>query len=343
MSAMPAAATMDESLFPKNGTDLEKLTFLLPYAIRAPSVRNSQPWRFAAAGDVLHLLADHSRKLRHVDPDGRELSISCGAALEHLAIAIRYYGFEAAIEYLPDRRNPRLLARIGLGPAIAPGAEDLIPFYAIFKRTTERSAFKRRPVPRDLRLTLASAVRPGDAHVELIDERDRREAIAELVVEATRIQAKDPRYRTELAAWWTPYRSSRADGVPAQARGVGFLGSALEQLLLESVDLGKRRAATHRRRIVEAPLVAVLGTVADDPLSWLLCGRSLARLLLRARAAGLSASFFSEPTQIPAVREKLTGLLAARGHPQVVLRLGYTNAGIRSETRRHPVNEILTG
>jgi hypothetical protein len=333
---------MDKSLFPKNGTDVEKLTFLLPFAIQAPSVRNSQPWRFAAAGDALHLLADPSRKLRHVDPDGRELCISCGAALEHLAIAIRYHGYEAAIEHLPDHRNPHLLARIGLGPAIAPGADDLIPFYAIFKRTTERSAFKRRPIPGDLRTTLAASGRPGDVHIELIEERDRREAIAELVVEATRIQAADPGYRAELAAWWTPYRSSRADGVPAQARGVGFLGSALEQLLLEGVDLGKRRAATHRRRIVEAPLVAVLGTQADEPLSWLLCGRSLARLLLRARAAGLSASFFSEPTQVPAVRSNLTGLLSARGHPQVVLRLGYTNAGIRSETRRHPVDEVLS-
>lgn len=336
-----ATATIDESLFPRQGTDAEKLAFLLQYAIQAPSVRNTQPWSFTQDHDGLIMQADLSRKLRHIDPHGRELTISCGAALEHLAIAIRYYGREATIQMLPDKRNPRLLARIALGPTIAPDADDLISFYAIFKRTTERGGFKKRPIPRDLHKRLLSEGYLGDAQIVLVEDRAKRSAIADVVADASRTLGADSAYRTELAAWWTAYGSLRPDGVPAQARGVSFLGSALEQWLIEGVDLGKGRATANHRRIVEAPLIAVVSTVTDEPLSWLLCGRSLARLLLRARAAGLSASFFSEPAQVPEARTKLVALLAMQSHPQVVLRFGYTNANVRTRTLRRPVHDIL--
>ena len=339
---MSATSTIDESLFPRDGSPSEKLEFLLQYAIQAPSVRNTQPWSFSLAQDTLELRADASRKLRHVDPEGRELTISCGAALEHLVLALRFYGHEAAVEHLPDHREPRLLARIGIGPRVAAGSDNLVLFYAIFKRTTERSRFKRRAIPHELRENLAAVSAGGDVRVTLLEEQTRRAAIAGLVAEANRIQGADPHYRDELASWWTPHRSRRLDGVPAHARGLGFIGSALEQLMIETADLGAKRAASNRRRIVDAPMLAVLGTAADETLSWLLCGRALARLLLRARAAGLAASFFSEPTQVPAVRKKLAALLPEVAFPQVVLRLGYTADTRRTRTPRRPVHEILS-
>ena len=57
-------------------------------AARAPSLHNTQPWRFKATQDTIELYADQRRKL-HVDPIGREMLISCGAALFGLRLAIR--------------------------------------------------------------------------------------------------------------------------------------------------------------------------------------------------------------------------------------------------------------
>ena len=54
--------------------------YLIRLAARAPSLHNTQPWRFKVSQDALELYADPKRQLR-VDPDGREMLISCGAAL----------------------------------------------------------------------------------------------------------------------------------------------------------------------------------------------------------------------------------------------------------------------
>jgi hypothetical protein len=66
--------------------------YLIGVAGRAPSVHNTQPWRFTVGGDAIELHADASRQL-HVDPDGREMIISCGAALYGLGLAVRSLGY----------------------------------------------------------------------------------------------------------------------------------------------------------------------------------------------------------------------------------------------------------
>ncbi|MGZ4520454.1 MAG: Acg family FMN-binding oxidoreductase, partial [Mycobacteriaceae bacterium] len=67
--------------------DLETILAALDVACRAPSVHNTQPWRWAIAEHSVHLFADGSRRLPVVDPDGREMTISCGAALHHARVA----------------------------------------------------------------------------------------------------------------------------------------------------------------------------------------------------------------------------------------------------------------
>src|SRR5271166_5957889 len=84
--------------------------YLIATAARAPSVHNTQPWRFRVGTYAIELYADPHRKLR-VDPIGRELLISCGAALFGLRLAIRSLGYLAVAELLPDPRRLRFLAR----------------------------------------------------------------------------------------------------------------------------------------------------------------------------------------------------------------------------------------
>jgi len=58
----------------------DQVDFLIATAARAPSVHNTQPWRFRVGEFAIELYADMGRKLR-TDPLGREMLISCGAAL----------------------------------------------------------------------------------------------------------------------------------------------------------------------------------------------------------------------------------------------------------------------
>ncbi len=80
----------------------DQVDYLLATAARAPSVHNTQPWRFRVGQYEIELFADQRRKLR-VDPAGREMLISCGAALFGLRLAVRSLGYLPVVELLPTR------------------------------------------------------------------------------------------------------------------------------------------------------------------------------------------------------------------------------------------------
>ena len=80
-------------------------SYLIEVARRAPSLHNTQPWRFTVSGDAIELYPDARRQL-HVDPDGREMIISCGAALYGLRLAVRSLGYLPEVELLPGRAGP---------------------------------------------------------------------------------------------------------------------------------------------------------------------------------------------------------------------------------------------
>lgn len=94
----------------------EHAQFLITTAARAPSVHNTQPWRFGVGRSGVELYCDPRRKLR-ADPLGREMIISCGAALFGLRLAVRGLGYLPVVELLPDPSRSRLLARVGMGAA----------------------------------------------------------------------------------------------------------------------------------------------------------------------------------------------------------------------------------
>ncbi|MDF3051341.1 MAG: nitroreductase, partial [Pseudonocardia sp.] len=67
----------------------------LELACRAPSVHNTQPWRWRLGDDTVALFADQRRRLWATDRDARDLILSCGAALHHLRVALAAAGVDS--------------------------------------------------------------------------------------------------------------------------------------------------------------------------------------------------------------------------------------------------------
>jgi len=324
--------------FPDGGDDAEILAYLVRYALLAPSSHNSQPWRFLLRGQEIELWADRSRQLPVVDPDGRELTISCGAALYYLQVAARYYGYTGEAELLPDPDQPDLLARLRLGVPRPVSEEDQRLFHQLTRRRTRRAPFEPRPLDQTLlsRWQIAAAEEGAPLYVL---EQDERQALAGLLIEADRRLGADRRYRQELSAWIHPEGSERRDGIPLEALGFDGLLGYLGPLLLGRVNWGGRQAKRDARALFDAPMVGVLATTHDEPLDWLSTGAALARVTLLACADGVYASFLNQPLQLPDLRRQVGEALAV-GHPQLLLRMGY--GAEPPATPRRPVEAVLT-
>lgn len=329
---------VDRKEYPFSGSELERLVFLLRYAVLAPSGHNSQPWRVRPDGDALLVYADRTRALPVVDPDDRELEISCGAFLHHLRLGIRQHEHEGEFALLPDAADPDLLARVRLGRERKPSYEERLLFWAIAKRHTNRRPFLRKTVPAELLRELVSAVEEEGAWLVQLEDDDRR-ALASLVAAADRAQMLDPAFRRELEAWTHGDRGRTGDGMPELAPRLSRLRSSLSPLAMRTFDLGKGVAAHDEKLIEASPLLVVLGTDEDTARDRLVAGQALSRLLLRATQDGVSASFLDQPLEVPDLRPKVAELAGRAGDPQLVLRLGY-GPDTRGTPRR-PVREIL--
>ena len=329
---------LDATAFPTNGSDEDKLAFAVRYAILAPSSHNSQPWRFFIHGNRLDLKTDRSRALSVVDPDDRELIISCGAALFQLCVALRYFGYETQIERSPKCFDPDVLATVRLGKPLTRADADERLFAAIPRRHTNRAPFTPQAVSEPLRLALLEAARQEGAWLYATSGMSK-EALATLTGEGDRIQSADPRFRAELATWLRPNDSDDLDGMAGSTRGLSDVGAYVAPLLVRTFEWAGARAAKDHELAVGSPLLAVLGTPGDGERDWLAAGEALAHVLLLATDAGLAASFLNQAVEVPALRVRLRELLGQSGHPQLVLRVGYGQPVL--PTARRPIEHVV--
>ena len=89
-----------------------QLAATVELACRAPSLHNSQPWRWIFENGTLHLFADHARVGHHTDATGREVILSCGAALDHLQVAAATAGWQVTVERYPNPHDHDHLASV---------------------------------------------------------------------------------------------------------------------------------------------------------------------------------------------------------------------------------------
>src|SRR6476660_2457474 len=96
--------------------DTEIIAKAIHLACRAPSLHNSQPWRWIVGEAAVDLFADHERVVRSTDRSGREAIISCGAALDHFQIAMAAGGWKTDVDPFPNRGDRDHLASFHLTP-----------------------------------------------------------------------------------------------------------------------------------------------------------------------------------------------------------------------------------
>jgi nitroreductase len=306
------------------------------FAVLAPSVHNTQPWLFELREDRLAVRADRSRQLAALDPTGRELVQSVGAALFNIRVACAAAGWTAAVERLPDPGDPDLLAVVRPGARTPdPALAGLAPAVAL--RRTNRRAFQAAEVPDGVLRALAAGAAAEGALLVPVEQEAHRRLLARLTQQAERVQNGDPRYRAELRQW-TTRRPEDGDGVPAAAVPHGD-GRQHDDLPLRDFDTtGAGGMPPGTASGVDGTLL-VLATGSDDARAWLRCGEAMQRVLLELTVLGWAASPFTQLIEVPLTRTQLRSALIWDAHPQLLLRVGHADP--TPPTPRRPVGEVV--
>ncbi len=322
-------------------TALDRTTVRAAVALanRAPSVHNSQPWRWRIAPSSVHLFLDASRALPATDPEGRDLLLSCGAALHHLRVALLAAGWATRVHRLPDPGHPAHLAAIEL-IAAEPTAEDLALARAIETRRSDRRVFSTWPLPEAFLEHLQDAAHAEGGDLRLLNsDADVRE-VARLVEHAAVEQALTPDLSQETAQWTGRGRDAE-EGVPAINVPSGPDGAVPVRHFA-----GRRMAQNELGRDeTDGTVLGLLATYGDGPLERLRAGEALSAVLLTATRVGLATDPISQPLEVADTRAQLRErYLGDDGEePQVIVRLGWApvSATPVPETGRRPVDDTI--
>ena len=312
--------------------------YVVASAVWAPSVHNTQPWRFTAdGGPRISLHADVGRRLAVTDPDGREMMISCGAALFTARLALRALGYIPETRVLPDPAQPALVAEVSWRDRAAADEFERRLSGHVLTRRTHRGAFDPEPLPPDTLAALRAAAAREGAALRIVADDGRRAALAAAVQSAEHELRRDAERLRELARWTPAPGSACRDGVPATsyparaertqpyfpgrdfARGHGWGTPPLSP------------ATSHRA----AGVAGLLTTTADHPVDWVNAGQALQRIMLTASTCGAAVALHSQPLELPWLREFIRTQLSDGACPHLVLRIGLVTQ-VAVSVRRDP-------
>ncbi|WP_280236021.1 Acg family FMN-binding oxidoreductase [Nocardia cyriacigeorgica] len=317
--------------------DLATVRHALEQAGRAPSIHNTQPWRWEFDGTRLRLYRDNDRLLASADPSGRQLVISCGTMLHHLRTVLAAGGWHTDIERVPDIARPDLLARLTFRRWPDPPPGVVARAAAIEHRRTDRLPLA---APADWDEVVRAArmlASPHDVDLDVLDD-SARAMLADASKEATAKRRYDMDYQAELH-WWTGHSPTR-EGIPSTALPSG--AEAAQVPIARTFP--SARHAERRADVEDRAGLLVLSSSGNGLVDWLRTGEALSAVLLECTRAGLATCALTHITELVNARKALEGRITGGGVPQVLIRVGAapSDPAPAPATPRREVEEFLT-
>ncbi|MCM4083389.1 Acg family FMN-binding oxidoreductase [Paractinoplanes hotanensis] len=302
----------------------------------APSIHNTQPWRWRLTGNELSLYLDHSRGAEVTDPDSRLAVLSCGAALHHALVSLAADGWHTVLERMPDPEHPDHLARLRLDHRIPVTFEARRHRQTIGLRHTDRRPTASTPTDADQLNAVVEAAGSAGAGLHIL-RPDQVLELASAADQAQRADNADAAWQAEVN-YWTGGTRPLGSGIPDAA-----IGDRATQTTVPGRDFGHQGDLPVSAAHDNAATFAILYGPEDDEAGWLRAGEALSAAWLTATELGLAVLPLSATIEVAISRERIRHLLADLGHPHLVLRLttGDPAGTAAPHTPRLPADQVI--
>lgn len=311
----------------------DEVGILVNAAATAPSMHNTQPWRFEVCGRVVDVILDEERSLPAEDRAGRMILIGLGAATFNLRVAAAMLGYETTFATHPDPDRPEIVTRVFLGGRQSPMPPLGSLYGELRRRHTYRGPLLAMDIPQQVLSLISTAARIEGSDLFWLEPSSTSELI-QILREADELDLHDEDRLTERGRWIGGDRSE--DGVPERALGPLPARPAAFRNLSAGFDDQSRSTGVFE---VE-PRIGVLSTGMDRPSEWIRAGMALQHVLLTATSYDLAASFLNQALEYVDLRSLVQDLVGKTARPQMVIRIGYP-AMPGTATPRRPWQQTL--
>lgn len=338
---------VEESDFPDNGSSEDRVTFLLNYAILAPSIYNTQPWSFNVSGNEILIFADESRWLKIADSNKREMYISIGGALENLIVAADHFGYNSTVSYLeksalnesdfPELYHP--VARVSLEPGVASSMDPRL-FPAITSTNSSNrsleasySQIEQIAMQKDIEAIMALMApmtdnTDQDIGIFLSDDPEIKKRLLNLTEKADRSLYSNVTFKSELGHW-----------LSRGAMGPTGVQAKIEQIKVAFMDSVPGQIKEDKETINSSLYLGFVTSEKNDVQSQIKAGRLYERFRLSATSAGLSLQPMNRALQAVETESEAKGLLNGSFVQQIFC---LDIVGPANElTPRRPMEEVL--
>ena len=313
---------------------MEQIDVLLGAAVAAPSMHNTQPWRFEVNGTVIDVFLDGSRALPAEDPSGRAMRIAAGAAVFNLRCAAASLELGSWFGLTPNSSEPDLVARI-----VIEDAQDVDPvlkqlFHQVARRHTSRLPARPAPPAAESRNVLVRAALSEGAELTWLPKASADQLTA-IILDVDLREIGDWKRTAERARWVGGDRST-ADGVPSSVLGPR---AAVYPAPVRDLGTGPADRSRPIAQFETDAALAVLSTEQDGPVDQLMAGLALEHVLLAATRDGLTASFLNQPLEFDDIRTRVQLLTGKPGFTHMVIRFAHTTQ--HAVSPRRPLADVV--
>jgi nitroreductase len=312
--------------FYKQATEIDKLKFLLNFAVLAPSSHNSQPWCFEIPENTINVFLEPSRRLVHSDKNDRQAYISLGCAITNIVIAADYYGLPSTVILLPDKQNSNLAAQISFTGSVTnfqavQSSDHLI--FSIPKRVTNRNKYDSKLPPKYF-LEEIKNFSADDLQIYIVTNQEQKNQLADIAISASVAAMEDKNFRHELSQYIKPNTTLSPLGMPCFGMGIPTLVSFIAPTMIKYLNMNKLSRKKDEDLLKKhTPVFVIIATHNDNQESWIKTGQLYENIALLATREGLSTAMWAAPIQIGEFYKDFQNVLNTNFRPQAFFRLGY--------------------